>query len=257
MVGLVALTSIVTLGWGCAPRTEIGDSTGGAAGMAGSAGSPAGSGGSTADPGGRGGTAGSAGAPPAPAGCFDVFEPADGESLELGPGNAVFPEPILLKGSLRNYAAQPVFTTPSWQLNANFPTSDAAYDTELDLPAELESVAANVGEVYVARSICDNQTVAGRTVRVHAYWQLDGAIGASPTEGISLGLSDGTWFEDATIAYTRGEPDDQRPLNTLNALVLEHTFDEDVDAEELVLRLWLLDDFNFPSTLYVNRVEWE
>ena len=195
--------------------------------------------------------------PPAPT-CFDPYTPATAASLQLGIGNKTIQSAQLITSPVKNYAGQTVFNTNSWQLSANFPTSPDAEDRSIDLPTELSKVAANVGVLRITSPTCKGELVSGRTVRVYAYWALTGAIGAWPTHGISLGATDGTWLEDATAAFVRDDPMDNRQINTLNERVLEHTFDANDPrrAADLVLRVWLLDTYEFASTLYVNRVEW-
>lgn len=210
-----------------------------------------------------GGIAGTGGSGPG-YGCFEYLIDVDsGDPLRLGPNNAVLGEVRERSGPILNYADQTVFSN-AFQMDANFPSAESGVvsDDTLSFPDQLADVADNVGEIQVTRASCDGVSAAGHTLRVYAWWELNGAIGRSPTEGIALGADvDGTriWFEDATRAFVIGEPDETRPLNTLGPIVLEHTFDEDedVDAGQLFLSVWLLEDFIFPSTFYVQRVVWD
>jgi hypothetical protein len=195
-----------------------------------------------------------------PPNCFTAFDAGGGASaLKLGPGNVVFPEPRLHMGPLMNYADQIVFDTPTWEMNANFaPAVAAADDPSLMLPVALSSVARNVGELHITRAECKGVSAVGRTLRVSVWWKLGGAIVRTPTEGVALGSTNAS-FPDAINAAVVGAADNARPLNSLNPLVLKHTFDETdgQDAGEVFLRLWLLETFEFPSTFYVNRVVWD
>lgn len=273
----VGLALAAGLWAGCAPRTEIaepggqagasevddGNGTAGTGGSAGTAGT-AGSAGSSDNPeGGVGSSAGSAGMGGAndalPADCFDVMTADDSALLVLGPNNEVFPSVRKSTQPLVNYASQVVFDPSNWELNANFPPSNDSDDATLQLPEELNEVADNVGEVRITRPECRGLSAAGRTVRVYAWWKLGGAIVRTPTEGIVLGTTGGEWFEDSGKSVIVGGSEQTRPLNSLSPLVLEHTFpaSDETDAGDLVLKLWLLEAFEFPSTLYINRIEWE
>jgi hypothetical protein len=262
--GLV-LTVVAGYWVGCSPRVEIGEAEpDGAAGapdngnMGGSAGSSAAGTGVAGS--GSGGKAGSSGLGPADGdGCFDRMTAAGSPLPKLGPNNRVFPVGRQDTSTLLNYAEQVVFDPPNWELNANFPPSASSDDTEIQLPDELSEVPENLGEIHITRPQCKGLLAAGRTVRVHVWWKLGGAIVRTPTEGIALGTTDGASFADSTQANLVGDDQYTMPLNTLNPLVLEHTFpaSDTTDAGDLVLKLWLLESFAFPSTLYINRVEWE
>ncbi|MES1186583.1 MAG: hypothetical protein ABUL60_22410 [Myxococcales bacterium] len=254
--GAVALAALLWVG--CAPRTEIGE----AEGSGGSGASPSNdTGGITASTGGEmsGHDEGGATAvEPDPAvDCFAALTAVD--ALPLGPNNRVLSPGRRNNGVVLNYEDQVVFDPPNWAFNAVFPKSARSDDASLQLPEELGEVPANTGEVYITRPACRGQTPTGRTVRVHVLWKLDGAIIRTPLEGIALGTTDGTWFADATRSSPVDAPEDERPLNSLTPLVLEHTFTatDTMDAGDLVLKLWLLESFQFPSTLYINRIEWE
>jgi len=257
--GLV-LTLATTLWAGCAPRTEIGDAEpDGQAGASdsnneGSSGGSSGSAGS----GGSSGSGGSGAASPV-LDCFDPMTADDSALLELGPNNRVFPSVRRNTSTLMNYASQVVFDPTNWELNANFPPSADSDDTMLQLPEDLGQISENVGEVRITRPQCNGRSAAGRTVRVHAWWKLGGAIIRTPTEGIVLGTAEGESFADSGKVAMVGSSDQTRPLNSLSPLVLEHTFGatDEIDAGDLVLKLWLLETFDFPSTLYINRIEWE
>jgi hypothetical protein len=254
--GLV-LTVAVGLWVGCSPRTEIGAAEPEGEAGASALGNASGSGGAAdvSDAGGQGG------APSTPATANRCFEPMTADDLapRLGPNNQVFPSVRKSGETLLNYANNPVFAPPNWQLEAQFPASDRSDDTGIQLPNELSAISENLGEVHVTRPECQGLSAAGRTLRVYAWWKLGGAIGRTPTEGITLGTTDGESFADSTIASLVGGSEQTRPLNTLDPIVLEHTFSatDQTDAGDVVLKLWLLETFAFPSTLYINRVEWE
>jgi hypothetical protein len=218
---------------------------------------------------GSGATGSDAGAPNPPneggapsRACFNDFLHGMG-SLQLGPNNAVFGVPRDPTETIENYAGQQVFPD-AFEILANFPPADGALvtNTDVSFPLQLATIADNVGEIRLTREVCKGEPAAGRTIQIQAFWKLNGAIGRSPTEGLALGADvDGerVYFEDATKAFVIGEPDHTRPLNTLAPLVLEHTFteEENVDAGELFLNVWLIEDFVFPSTFYVYSVTWD
>jgi hypothetical protein len=196
---------------------------------------------------------------PAP-NCFTAFDASSGASaLRLGADNVVLTEPRVHSGSLMNYADQVVFDTPTWEINANFPPAgNIADDLSIMLPAELSTIPDNVGELRVTRAECKGVSAVGHTLRVSVWWKLGGAIVRAPTEGIALGSKNGS-FPDTTKAAIVGTASETRPLNSLNPLLLKHTFDatDGPDAGDVFLRLWLLETFEFPSTLYVNRIAWD
>lgn len=245
---------------GCSPRTEIGEEPDGRAGATddGSLGGSSGNtGGTTGGISGNAGQGGSDMLEPAD-GCFDLLT-ADGPPLQLGPGNQVLATARRSTNAILNYADEVVFAPPNWQLTANFPPSARSDDTNIQLPDELGQIPENVGEVHITRPACAGVSAAGRTLRVYAWWELGGAIVRTPTEGIALGTTDGESFADSTSASLVGDSQVTRALNTRSRIVLEHTFSasDDIDAGNVVLKLWLLENFELPTTLYVNRVQWE
>jgi hypothetical protein len=84
-----------------------------------------------------------------------------------------------------------------------------------------------------------------------------------PTHGVALGtVSDkgkAIWFEDSAKSFVTGDSDSKRLMNTLNKLVVEHSFaeDDETDAGKVTLGVWLLPDTEFPSTFYVGNVKWD
>jgi hypothetical protein len=240
---------------GCSPRTEIGEAgqagTGGGTDSGGTAGSVTGGSGN--------GSEGGADSPVTPAeDCFELMT-AYGPPPQLSPDNMVLASARRNTNTLLNYADEVVFDPPSWELGAMFPASDRSDDTSIQLPEELSQISENRGEVYITRPACRGRSAAGRTVRVYAWWRLDGAIGRTPIHGIALGTTDGESFADATEASPLDGSQETRPLNRRLPIVLEHSFSasDTTDAGDLVLKLWLLENFDFSSTLYINRVEWE
>lgn len=259
--GVVALAAALWVG--CAPRTEIGEAEGSGDAGAGGTNDPGGSSGSVAQVAG-GGSSGSAaevtggGEPPGSEGCFAPMTAANSPLPQLGPNNQVFRPARQNATTVLNYAEQVVFDPPNWEIIANFPSSDRSDDATIQLPDALGEIPANLGEIHVTRQECRGLSAAGRTLRVYAWWKLGGAIGRTPTEGITLGTSEGQSFADATTTAIVGA-EGPRPLNTLDPIVLEHTFSstDETDAGDLVLKLWLIESYDLPTTLYVDRVEWE
>lgn len=188
----------------------------------------------------------------------------DDRTHRLGPQNAVFVETRIVGGSdVKNYADQQVFGDIGvWEAYANFPTSELAADTTLSLPADLSSAPANFGQLYLTRQSCVGLPAAGHKLTVEVWWKLGGAIIGFPTEGLALGTvskNKPVWFEDTVRAFVVGEPEANRVMNTLNRVVIEHTFadDDETDAGKVTLGLWLLPDFDFPSKFYIGNVKWD
>jgi hypothetical protein len=170
----------------------------------------------------------------------------------------VFPAGLQNLDTLLNYADEVVFEGPTWEFDATFPASEHS-DDALQLPDELSEVPENLGEIYITRPQCRGLSAAGRTVRVSAWWKLGGAIVRTPAEGITLGTTAGESFADSSQVALVDGPEETRPLNTLRPIVLKHTFpaSDETDAGDVVLKLWLLETFPFPSALYIDSVEWE
>jgi hypothetical protein len=251
-----ALAVVAALSVGCAPRTEIGEaeaSGGAGAGDSSDVGGSSGSAAEVTDAGGAGIVE-----PQGSGGCFALMTAANSSLPKLGPNNQVFRPARQNMTTVLNYADQVVFDPPNWEIIANFPANDRSDDATIQLPDALSEIGANLGEIHVTREECRGSSAAGHTVRVYAWWKLEGAIGRTPTEGITLGTAEGESFADTTTTAIVGA-EGPRPLNTLNPIVLEHTFSstDDTDAGDLVLKLWLIETFDFPTTLYVDRVEWE
>ncbi|MDX2055437.1 MAG: hypothetical protein SFV15_23750 [Polyangiaceae bacterium] len=207
--------------------------------------------------GGSGGSAGSL--PTGEPGCFEPRSAsATPSGLALGPRNQVFAE-VQTESNPLNYADQVVLTGLVWRINANYPSHPRAADATVDLPANLASVKPNVAELRVTAPSCESSTVAGRTLRLKVWWKLGGAIVGFPTHGIALGAGrEPVWFEDATKRFVVGQPQEARVMNTPNAIVLEHTFNDNdqTSAADVFLSAWVLPDFEFSSTMYVASVEW-
>lgn len=263
----------LALALACGGKQELQD-VGDVGGSAGSGGSEqlgpspemGGSGGTTGS-----GDAGQAGEPslpeatggiPAEDRCFEQLRTPTGNrsnDVSIGPHNEAFGD-VQREDDPTNYADQVTLSGTTWRINANYPASTAAPDTTLDLPAQLASHAANMGELRVTVPLCESFSVAGRTIRVNVWWKLGGAVVGFPTHGLALGAgNEPTWFEDSSKKFVVGQPESERAMNTLESITLEHTFaeDDETSAADVFLTAWVLADFEFPSILYVGSVEWE
>jgi hypothetical protein len=196
--------------------------------------------------------------PPTGAGCVATIDFHDGavDGLAPGPGNQVFLDPAVETAPVSNYESQVVFRNPS-----------------LSAVADFESTASSRAELALLPAGCRPGSLEGRTVHVKLIWRLNGAIGLVPSHGVSLGTYAGgraTTFSDANLACTSDPnapgnvPDSgcaPRTLNTLNPLVLTHTFKAGESAANgLFLRVDLQSTPQtgpIPTTVYVSSVTWD
>jgi hypothetical protein len=160
----------------------------------------------------------------------------------------------------KNTAGQAVFDR-AWYGVANFPALSEA-ETDLSLPAQLGTIPDNLATLYITRDSCVGREVGGRTLHVEVLWQLNAAVD-QPKQGLALGQYDSkkkkiTWFADATRTWVQGEAIGKRDLNTLNSIVLEHTFatGDASDAHSLVLGAWIASVEEVPTTLNIGDVSW-
>jgi hypothetical protein len=248
----------------CARDPRSCSSTAGAPGEGGSGDSSAegGSGDSSAEGGSSGdsfsgGDGGTGAASPECPGSVD-FETNSAESLALGPHNRVFLAPSIAPDPVQNYDDQVVFPGPTLSLLAKFPeaSSDAPED-----PSAGAALEPWLGELSLLPEGCEPGSLTGKTVRVRLLWNLDGAIVGAPPHGVFLGsYVDGepVYYPDASqvqLGHERtGMATGTRALNTLNPIVLTHTFTEDEDSA--YLRVYLLEDFEIETTVYVESVTW-
>ena len=201
--------------------------------------------------------------------CFGVANPSyPVESPPtIAPQNSVFVDAHNIASDMvRNYADQQIFTSGQnyvLEAYANFAASTAATDTAILLPAQLSQVGANLGQFYIARPNCAGKPVAGHKLTVEFWWKLGGAVTEFPTHGVALGMvsskNKAVWFDDTVKAFVIGQTQDKRVLNTLNKLILQHTFADDdaTDASKVTLGVWLLPDTELPSTFYIGNVQWD
>lgn len=201
-------------------------------------------------------------------GCFAPFQvDGQGDQLELGPQNSVLLDAHAASNSIRNSANQSIFPNVGniWEVYANFPatTPAVAAKTDIMLPAQLATVPENLGQLYITRQACAGLLVAGRKLKVEVWWKPATTFTGLPTHGVALGVvgaNDATsWLDDAKKAFVVGDAAAQSNLETLNRIVLQHTFEADdlIEANKLVLGLWLLDDQVFPTNFYIGNVQWD
>ena len=202
----------------------------------------------------------------APVDCFAPQNNYTEQPPTVAPQNSVFIDGhTVAPDTVKNYADQQVFTNIAGvaEANANFPISAAASDRAILLPSQLSKVAPNLGQFYVTRPDCRGKPAAGRKLTVEFWWKLGGAITGFPTHGVAMGaLSDdgkAVWFEDSAKTYMTGDAESTRVLNTLGRHQVEHTFAEDdtTDAGKITVGVWLLPEFEFPTTFYIGNVKWD
>jgi len=214
------------------------------------------------------GVAGSVSSAGTPSGCFDPpneFTPDFGPAA--APQNTVFaPVHSVAGDTVKNYADQVVLGSGSiWEAYANFPASTAATNAAILLPDQLSQVGASFGQFYVGvgHHNCDGMPAAGHKLSVELWWKQNGAVAAFPTHGVALGAvsdkGEAVWFDDSAKSYVIGDAQTKLLMNTLNKLVVEHSFAEDdnTDAGKVTLGVWLLPDAEFPTTFYLGNVTWD
>lgn len=285
---LIGLSMIGSAASACGPRVSVGDlqgpldDGGGAAGAAGAAAATSGGAAGTAGASTSGGVGGTGGTPggidagyeggiesDADGGqpCPRDITFADGTTggLALGPHNRAFLEPMVNDQPVTNYAMQVVFPGRTLMMPADFVSGAGG-----PMQAGPEAGAALypwLGEISVLAPGCTPQPLAGKTVRVEMLWTLYGAIVQVPDHGIHLGSYRGgspIFFADASLAYVEPAPDarpNPRTLNTLQPVVVTHTFDEAEVAgglEGLYLRLYAIHrDGELATTLYLRSIKWQ
>jgi hypothetical protein len=191
-----------------------------------------------------------------------TFRGGDAESLPLGPHNRVFLEPLIEPGPVENYAGQTVFSGPALSLVANFPK---ATTSALGLnPSSGVALDPWLAELSLLPEDCDPASLTGKTVSVRVLWRLGGAIGSVPAHGVYLGSyvnGEPVAYDDSSISLgsqggSPGSGAGTRTLNSLNPIVLTHTFTGDEDSA--YLRMYLLEPLGeLPTTVYVGGVSWE
>jgi hypothetical protein len=190
------------------------------------------------------------------------FSGGDAEILPLGPHNRVFTNPSIVSGPVKNTADQTVFQGPALSLVAIFPKATTSA-LGLD-PSSGIALDPWLAELSLLPEDCDPASLAGKTVSVRLLWRLDGTIIDVPAHGAYLGsYVDGepVSYDDSIVSQVAqggnpGSTAGTRAFNTLDALVLTHTFTSDEDSA--YLRLYLLDpQGELPTTVYVGGVSWE
>jgi hypothetical protein len=201
-------------------------------------------------------------------GCFDPFGSFGmvGQ-VDLGPQNSVLLDVHPIGDQVRNSADQIVFPNAFYIFEAygNFPavSAELAAKTDISLPAQLSTVPNSVAEIHVTRANCLGMPVAGHKLEVEVWWKSNGAFVSQPTHGFALGVLDKddkpAWLADSTKAFVVGDGVEKRELNTLNRIIVQHTFaaKDMTDARKLVLAFWVLAGDEFPTSFYVGNVKWD
>jgi hypothetical protein len=243
-------------GWVCCPTNvcavDSASCPSGSAPGSGGAGGSAGTAGSAPGSGGAGGSAGTAGGgiDGTAASCAVTIDFHDGmlDGIQLGPRNAAFLAPTI-NGTdvVVNYEFQSVFDPPMLETHADFPRGSTCPPGNGPDPW--------LGELSVLPAGCQPASLVGRTVRVTLMW-LRSAASTVYANTVSLGTySNGAAvdYADATIVYPL-----VRTLDSLDPLVLEHTFVSPTDgAEGVYLRIRLQSqESDVPTTVYIDRIEW-
>lgn len=196
--------------------------------------------------------------------CFDPLY--GNEEYRLGPQNAVLLDVHpFLDGPVRNYADQVMLQgQPILETYANFPGATAEQaQTAYQLPDDFSKVADFVGQLYLTRGLCNETSAAGQTITVNLWWKASAAVAPLPTHGIALGyhlksVKKNLYFADASKSFVIGDPEAGRALNTSHRITLQHTFGENelVDADQIVLGLWVIGEGELATTLYFADIQW-
>jgi hypothetical protein len=176
----------------------------------------------------------------------------DGVSMGLGfgPSNGILHDLMAVSETVKNYSGQTVYASGTLKAVGTFQTGFPA-PGNLG-PSDGVALSRWLGEIALIPGPCRPADLADKSVTVHFFVPLTGAVGTFPQNGAFLGSyhTDMTFYSDSTTTNV---------LNTLSELTLSHTFTAqesvDVAASGLFLRLYVLGDA--PVALYIDRIVWQ
>jgi hypothetical protein len=185
-----------------------------------------------------------------------LFSAGTTGGLSFGPKNTVLTDLMNTPGPVTNYENATLFTGPTLTTLADF--VPGAPLPAVVTPSDGAALGPWLGELSLIPSTCGSVDVTGRTVSVHFYVSLLGAITQMPANGAFLGSyhsGEMTYYADAAVSDV---------INSFSDKLLTHAFTAaeatDVRDNGLYFRVYgatTATTGDVPVRLSVAEIDWQ